>query len=167
MSQRDTSCGLRDELSSGMPQSLSRILIHVVFSTKNREPSLSSAVRPALFGYLASVGRDIGCEVFRVGGVADHVHLLCRLGRSISLSDLVKELKRTSSLWIKTKSADLEDFHWQTGYGAFSISPGHVDDLIRYIENQESHHHTESFQDEFRRLLTKYGVEWDERYVWD
>ncbi len=151
-----------------MPQSLAQVYLHLVFSTKNRQPLLADRdLRDEMHRYLGGTCTELGCPILRVGGVADHVHLLCRLGRSISLSDLVKELKRTSSLWIKTKSADLEDFHWQTGYGAFSISPGHVDDLIRYIENQESHHHTESFQDEFRRLLTKYGVEWDERYVWD
>jgi uncharacterized protein YbgA (DUF1722 family) len=83
------------------------------------------------------------------------------------MADLVRELKRDSSQWIKTKAADLADFHWQHGYGAFSISPSHVEAMRHYIANQADHHRKETFQDEFRRLLTKYGLEWDERYMWD
>jgi putative transposase len=83
------------------------------------------------------------------------------------VADLVKELKRESSLWVKSKWPALSEFHWQKGYGAFSISPKHVEPLRGYIDNQEDHHRKESFQDEFRRLLTKYGMDWDERYVWD
>jgi putative transposase len=110
--------------------------------------------------------QQVGCPVLRVGGVADHVHILCRLGRSITVAELIKELKRESSAWVKTKAASLSDFYWQNGYGAFSVSPAHVEALREYIANQEAHHHTESFQDEMRRVLTKYGREWDERYVW-
>jgi REP element-mobilizing transposase RayT len=117
--------------------------------------------------FLGGACNDLSCPVLRVGGVADHVHILCRLGRSISVADLLKELKRSSSQWIKTKDATLGEFYWQNGYGAFSVSPGHVEMLTHYIENQEEHHRTETFQEEFRRLLVKYGFEWDERYVWD
>ena len=102
-----------------------------------------------------------------VGGVEDHVHILCSLGRQATVADLVRELKRDSSKWIKSKGHQYAGFHWQNGYGAFSVSPSHVWSLQRYIANQEEHHRQESFQDEFRRLLTKYGVAYDERYVSD
>jgi putative transposase len=100
-------------------------------------------------------------------GVEDHVHILCRLSKTRSVSELVRELKRESSKWLKTKGPELADFHWQDGYGAFSISPGHVGKLKEYIATQEEHHRKESFQDEFRRILRLYEIEWDERYVWD
>jgi len=102
-----------------------------------------------------------------VGGAEDHVHVLCRLGKQTAVSDLIRELKRDSSSWIKTQRGDLDNFHWQKGYGAFSVSPGHVDDLKSYIANQMEHHHRESFQNEFRRICAKYGVEVDDQYVWD
>jgi REP element-mobilizing transposase RayT len=151
-----------------MSHSLAQIYLHLVFSTKERRPYLENrSLRDELHNYLGGTCNNLGCPILCVGGVADHVHLLCRLGRMISVADLVRELKRESSKWLKTKDADLANFHWQTGYGAFSVSPGHVEVLRAYIDKQEEHHGRESFQDEFRRLLTKYGLEWDERYVWD
>ncbi len=102
-----------------------------------------------------------------IGGVEDHVHMLCHLSKNITIADFVRELKRDSSKWVKTESPELADFHWQAGYGAFSISPSHVEALKQYIANQEEHHRRETFQDEFRRLCRKYGVPIDERYVWD
>jgi putative transposase len=151
-----------------VPQSLSQIYLHIVYSTKDRRPFLRDPlIRNETHDFLGGTCNDLGCPVLRVGGVADHVHILCRFGRSISVSDLIKELKRKSSLWIKTKSAGTKDFYWQNGFGAFSVSPGHVNGLIDYITNQEEHHRKETFQEEFRRLLTKYGLEWDERFVWD
>ena len=151
-----------------MPQSLTQVYLHVVFSTKDRRPFLRDpTVRDETHKYLGGTCNNRDCPVLRVGGTADHVHILCRLGRTITVADLVKELKRESSQWLKTKSGDLTDFYWQNGYGAFSVSPSHVEVLRDYIGNQEEHHRQESFQDEFRRLLKKYGLEWDERYVWD
>ena len=151
-----------------MPQSLAQIYIHIVFSTSQRHPWLQdSSIGDEMHKYLGGVCNGLECPVLRVGGVADHVHILCRLRRTMSVADLVRDVKRESSEWIKTKGAQFENFHWQNGYGAFSISPSHVDAVCGYIETQESHHLTESFQDEFRRLLRKYGLEWDERYVWD
>ncbi len=120
-----------------------------------------------MHNYLGGACNNLQCPVLRVGGVADHVHVLCRLGRTISVADLVKELKRESSKWVKTKAPSLADFHWQNGYGAFSISPGHVEPVRVYIAKQEEHHRIVTFQDEYRNLLRKYGLEWDERYVWD
>lgn len=151
-----------------MPQSLAQIYLHLVFSTKDRFPYLQdSVIRNEAHKYLGGTCNQQGCPVLIVGGVADHVHILCRFGRTISVAKLIQELKGDSSQWVKTKAPSVTDFYWQNGYGAFSVSPGHVESLRSYIANQEEHHTKESFQDEFRRLLTKYGLEWDERYVWD
>ena|ERR1043166_1241626 len=151
-----------------MPQSLAQIYLHIVFSTKERRPFLhDDTIRDEMHTYLGGICNNLDCPVLRVGGVADHVHILCRFGRTISVADLIQELKRESSKWVKTKPDSLRDFHWQNGYGAFSVSPGHVEPLRSYLANQVEHHRTVSFQDELRRLLTKYKVEWDERYVWE
>jgi len=151
-----------------MPQSLAQIYLHIVFSTKDRRPFLADAsLRDELHHYLGGICNNNDCPVLRVGGVADHVHILCRFGRTLSVANLVQELKRESSKWVKTKSDSLQDFHWQSGYGAFSISPVHVELVRSYVAKQEEHHRTTSFQDEFLQLLKKYDLEWDERYVWD
>lgn len=150
-----------------MPQSLSFTLIHVVFSTKDRAPFISSPIRPALHAYLATVARNADCECYRVGGVADHVHLAVRLSRTVTVAQLIGELKRSSSIWIKSQSPELDRFAWQRGYAVFSVGPPDQDALIHYIDHQEEHHRTRTFQDEIRAFLTKYGIEFDEKYVWD
>ena len=150
-----------------MPQSLSQVIIHIVFSTKDREPWLDPAIRPRMHAYLATVCRDCKCEAYRVGGVADHVHIAARLGRTISQSELLEKIKKTSSASIKTQGPQYQLFFWQSGYGDFSIGYSQLDDLIHYIHNQEAHHRIKTFQDEYRELLRKYNVEFDERYVWD
>ena len=151
-----------------MPQSLSKISLHIVFSTKARHPYFQDAsIRDSAHRYLGGTCNNLGCPVLRVGGVADHVHILCQIGRTICVADLVKELKRDSSKWAKTQSSELADFYWQNGYGAFSVSPDRVETLRGYITNQEEHHRTVSFQDEYRGLLKDHGLEWEERYVWD
>ncbi len=151
-----------------MPQSLAQVYLHVVFSTKNRQPFLQDTdLRTELHHYLGGTCRDLGSPSLITGGVEDHVHILCRLARTQTIAQLVAELKRESSKWIKTKSPALSEFHWQDGYGAFSISHSNVEAVRTYIAEQESHHRQHSFQDEFRRLLQKYQVEYDERYVWD
>lgn len=151
-----------------MGQSLVQIYVHLVFSTKNRVPFLEDLeFRARVHAYLAKAVTDQGCPAIEVGGVADHIHCLCRLGKQRDVSTLIAEMKRESSKWIKENSPKLSGFYWQSGYGAFSISPNHVDRLIQYIRNQERHHKKESFQDEFRRLCRIYGVPVDERYAWD
>ena len=151
-----------------MPQSLAQIYVHLVFSTKERQPLLlNGGFRKRTHAYLAGVCKEHESPAVVIGGVADHVHILSRLGRTIDLATLVRELKRDSSKWIKENDPRLRGFHWQAGYGAFSVSPSHVDALVRYIENQEEHHRAVTFQDEFRRICKKYGVEIDERYVSD
>jgi len=150
-----------------MPQSLSYLLTHIVFSTKDRAPVLEATVRPGLHAYLATVARNADCECFRAGGVPDHVHLAVRLSRTATMASLVEKLKTSSSKWLKTQSVLLTGFAWQRGYGAFSVGPSDLNALLRYIDTQEEHHKTRTFQDEYRAFLKKYGVHHDERYMWD
>jgi putative transposase len=150
-----------------MPQSLSLVIVHIIFSTKDRRPLLDPDTRPKLHAYLATVARNLDCEAYRVGGVADHVHLAIRLSRTVTIAALVESLKTASSKWLKTQSPNPMAFSWQRGYACFSISPLDLDALRAYIDDQENHHRTRTFQDEFRMFLKKYGVEYDEAYVWD
>ncbi len=151
-----------------MPQSLVQFYAHLVFSTKDRIPHLSDVShRVALYKFARGVFDNLDSPVVEIGGVADHIHILCRLSSGASISGLLAELKRDSSKFVKSLSPDLAKFYWQRGYGAFSVSPSHVDQLVEYIRNQEEHHKTETFQEEFRRLLRKYKIPYDERYVWD
>jgi len=151
-----------------MPQSLSKILVHNVFSTKERRSFLHDPnLRAELHCYLGGILKQHDCQPIVIGGVADHVHILSTLARTCDAATMVKELKRGSSLWIKKQNANLADFAWQNGYGIFSIGASQVPAVKRYILNQEEHHRRISFQDEFRTLLTRYGIEFDERYVWD
>jgi putative transposase len=151
-----------------MSQSLVQIYVHIVFSTKERRPFLQDPIiRGRMHAYLQGICEKQKSPSIAIGGVEDHVHILCRLGKTLDVSALIKALKQSSSIWIKSEFAKQRAFHWQNGYGAFSVSPSHVPALKEYIHNQEEHHRRESFQDEFRRLLKKYGIEYDERYVWD
>jgi putative transposase len=151
-----------------MPQSLARILIHIVFSTKDRRPFLrDSGLRLELHRYLGGTLNNLECQSVIVGGVEDHVHMLCAMSRTTAAAEVVKETKRGSSVWIKTRSADLTGFAWQNGYGVFSIGYSQIEVARNYISDQEKYHRTVSFQDEFRQLLRRYEIEFDERYVWD
>lgn len=151
-----------------MPQSLAKILVHTVFSTKDRRPFLrDKMVREELHRYVGGILARLDCQPVIVGGVEDHVHLLCALSRTCEAAEMVKEVKRGSSLWLKTQDADLRDFAWQSGYGIFSIGFSQIASVRRYIAGQEEHHRKVSFQDEFRLLLKRYEIQFDERYVWD
>jgi len=151
-----------------MPQSHSSVYLHLVFSTKERRPFLRDpSLREATHAWLGAASRELGCPPVRVGGIEDHVHILARHSRTISQADWVKEIKRTSSIWIKEQSADLREFTWQAGYGVFSVSASNLDTVRDYVAGQEEHHKQRSFQDEFRVMLQKHGEEWDERYVWE
>jgi REP element-mobilizing transposase RayT len=150
-----------------MPQSLSRILIHLVFSTKNRERVITPAIQNELYPYLAGTLDIIECPSLQVGGVEDHVHLFFGLSRTRTMADVVETVKTSSSKWIKTKGAEFADFHWQSGYGVFSVSQSDADTVVAYVRNQAQHHKKMTFQDEYRRLLERYRVTFDERYVWD
>ena len=120
-----------------------------------------------MHSFLATMLRAQDCETLIVNGVEDHIHALFALSRTHSIADVVKEVKRTSSGWVKELSPKLGKFYWQGGYGAFSVSQSNLDDVIRYIENQEEHHKRVTFQDEYRAFLKAYRIEYDERYVWD
>jgi len=151
-----------------MSQSLAKILVHTVFSTKERQPFLRDKdLREELHRYLGGILGKLECQPIIVGGVEDHVHLLCALSRTCEAAEMVKEIKRGSSLWLKTRSPDLRDFAWQSGYGIFSIGFSQISEVKHYIAGQEEHHHKLSFQDEFRQLLKRYEIQFDERYVWD
>lgn len=149
-----------------MPQSLALNLVHIVFSTKNREPFLDKETRDRLYPYMAQLVRDKGSECYRVGGVEDHVHLAVRLSKTSTLSKLISEMKTGTSKWLKAVSPSLSGFAWQEGYGAFSMSPRDLDAVISYIDQQEEHHRGTSFQDEFRKFLNQYEIDYDEAYVW-
>jgi putative transposase len=149
-------------------QSLAKILVHTVFSTKDRRPFLrDKPLRKELHRYIGGILTNLECQPVIVGGVEDHVHLLCALARTCDAAAMVKEIKRGSSLWLKTKSLDLADFAWQNGYGIFSIGFSQIESVRKYIAGQEEHHRKVTFQDEFRQLLRRYEIEFDERYVWD
>ncbi len=151
-----------------MPQSLAKILVHAVYSTKDRRPFLGDKpLRDELHRYLGGILTKHNCQPLIIGGVADHVHLLTTLSRTGTAADMIKEVKRGSSLWLKGKTPGLQDFAWQNGYGIFSIGFSQVEAVRNYIAGQEEHHRQVSFQDEFRQLLRRYEIEFDERYVWD
>jgi putative transposase len=148
-------------------QSLVKNLVHLIYSTKDRAPCLSAEIRARLFAYKAGILRKWQSPAIVIGGVADHVHLLFCLSRNHSLAKLVEEVKKGSSKWLKTQSPEFGNSHWQAGYGAFSVSQSNVEQVKHYIEYQEEHHRTKSFQEEFREFLKRYGLAFDERYVWD
>ncbi len=151
-----------------MSQSLAKILVHTVFSTKDRRPFLrDKALREELHHYLGGILANLDCQPIIVGGFEDHVHLLCALSRTREAAETVKEVKRGSSLWLKTKGPELSNFAWQSGYGMFSIGFSQIEGVRKYIAGQEQHHRKVSFQDEFRELLRRYEIEFDEKHVWD
>ena len=150
-----------------MPQSLSKLYVHLAFSTKHREPLLLPPLRAQMHAYLATVLKNQDSPAVEVGGTSDHVHTLFRLSKNSSLAGIVEEVKTSSSKWAKTQGRAFVNFHWQSGYGGFSVSPADVEQVAEYIAQQETHHRAVSFQEEYRRLLESYGIEFDERYLWD
>lgn len=150
-----------------MGQSLVKNYLHIVFSTKLRQPLILPEVEDSLFRYLGGVCRNLDSPSLVVGGYMDHIHILCLLSKKITLAKFMEELKIESSKWMKLQSPLLWNFYWQDGYGAFSVNPAQVDIVIRYIKNQRQHHQRKTFQDEYRAFLKKYKVDYDERYVWD
>jgi REP element-mobilizing transposase RayT len=150
-----------------MPQSLSQIISHFVFSTKDRVPNLEPEMRPELFAYLTTLIRNRGHTPIFIGGHDDHVHLLIGLSRTETIAKLVEHTKVESSKWLKTTGPNRRDFSWQRGYGAFGIAYSDVDKAIAYIAHQDAHHQKESYQDEFRRIMKENGIAIDERFVWD
>ena len=150
-----------------MGQSLVKNYMHLVFSTKNRQPLIFPPIEERLHQYLGGICNDLNSQVLQVGGYHDHVHILCNVSKTISVSKLVQEIKGRSSIWIKKESPVTEHFYWQNGYGAFSVGRSELDRTVLYIQNQKTHHGLIGYQDEMRTILRAYDLEWDERYYWD
>jgi len=150
-----------------MAQSLSKVYVHITFSTKNRQALIDENMETSLFEYIGGICKGLECNPVKVGGHMDHIHVLCLLSRKIPQMKLLEEIKKQSSKWVKTKDTVYSNFYWQDGYGIFSVNPSEIDTVVNYIINQEAHHQKLSFQDEFRAFLKKYKVDYDERYVWD
>jgi putative transposase len=150
-----------------MPQSLTKILIHLIYSTKNRERILSDDIHDELHRYTAGILKELESPAILIISVEDHIHILYLHSRKCSPSKIVEEVKTGSSKWLKTKGPGYADFHWQNGYGAFSVSQSGVVEVVKYIEGQQEHHQRKTFQEEFREFLRRYEVPYDERYVWD
>ena len=150
-----------------MVQSVANILVHIIFSTKNRQPMISQEIMQELHSYMAGIAHAQDSKVHEIGGVEDHVHLLVSLPRTLQLSKLIENIKKGSSKWIKTKGHSYKGFSWQNGYGAFSIGQSAYENLRKYIKTQKDHHKTISFQDEYINFLQKYQISYDEKYLWD
>jgi len=150
-----------------MSQSLSKVYVHIVFSTQNRKRLIDDNIKKSLFEYLGGICKGLGCNPVRIGGYFEHVHILCLLSRKATHLKLVEELKKQSSKWIKTKGESYSNFYWQNGYGIFSVNPLDTDRVIDYIEKQHEHHKHEDFKNEFRAFFIRYNIEYDESFVWD
>jgi putative transposase len=150
-----------------MPQSLTKLYAHLVFSTKNRQPYLDEAIRPRVHAYLATIMRNLASPWVVVGGVADHVHIVFDMGKLHAPVAFVEQAKRESSKFVKTLGSQYEEFYWQRGYGMFSVGPAHRDEAEDYVRNQEEHHRSKTFQEEFRAFLERYDMAYDEQYLWD
>jgi len=150
-----------------MPQSLTKLYAHLVFSTKNRAPYIDENIQPRLHAYLATTLRNLGSKYAVVGGVEDHVHILFDLSKLHTAADVVEQIKRESSKFVKSLGSKYGQFYWQRGYGMFSVSPTLIAEAEAYVRNQAEHHRRHSFQEELRGFLRRYEIPFDERYVWD
>ena len=150
-----------------VPQSYSKLYSHLVFSTKGREPTITSQFQDRLYDYISGILRNKGCLLIKAGGTADHIHLLMLVARETSTSDIVRDIKTNSSKWIHETLPGTKGFAWQRGFGAFSVGHSQKDDIVRYIENQEEHHRTKTFKEEFVGFLETYEIEYDSNYLWE
>ena len=149
-----------------MPVSLHYLGAHLVFSTLDRRAWLSEEIRPRVHAYMSTILHNMECRSITIGGTADHVHILCNLTKKLPTMKVIEVVKTDSSKFVKTLPGGAPDFHWQAGYGLFGVCQSHFDTVRKYVESQEEHHRTVSFQDEFRALLKEHGIEADERYLW-
>src|SRR4051812_18362524 len=150
-----------------MPQSLAKIYIHLIFSTKNRDRCLPDEIRPGLHAYMGGILNGAGCSPVEINTEPDHAHLLFVMTRTETVSEVVGRLKKGSNDGLRNRDPRFRNFYWQGGYGIFSVSQSAVEEVRSYIRNQRDHHKQVSFQDEFRTFLKRYEIEFDERYVWD
>ena len=147
-----------------MPGTFGNIVVHVVFSTKNRLPLLAASTRGILFPYVEGIVKRVGGSLIDVGGMPDHIHLLIRLPTNLSVADAVRTVKANSSKWINEQATHMK-FGWQRGYGAFSVSHSDMPRVIDYVRNQERHHRARSFEEELEALLKRHSIEYDKRYL--
>jgi REP element-mobilizing transposase RayT len=150
-----------------MPQSLHVLSTHIIFSTKERRPWLTTEIRPRVWAYMSRILQNLECQSITIGGADDHVHILCNLTKKHATIKVLEMVKKDSSKFVKTLGTNLSSFHWQDGYGLFGVSPSHVEPVREYVLGQEEHHKKETFQEELVRILKKYRVQYDERYLWD
>ena len=150
-----------------MPQSLSCVYSHLIFSTKLREPLIEESIQNSLFDYIGGICKHYHSYPLQVGGYKDHVHILCVLPKDITQIKFVEEIKKGSSKWMKAQGQKYSIFYWQRGYGLFSVNPTEAERVVKYIKNQKEHHKNRGFKDELRAFLRKYNIDFDERYVWD
>lgn len=150
-----------------MPQSLSKVYTHIIFSTKHRKNLIDESIENELFKYIGGICKTLGCYPIQVGGYQNHIHILCYLSRKITQAKLLEEIKKRSSKWIKTKGVKYYNFYWQDGYGIFSVNPRGIERIAQYILNQKKHHQIVKFKQEYRWFLNSNQMDYDERYVWD
>ena len=150
-----------------MGQSLVQHYIHIIFSTKNHQKLIDRSVESELFAYIGGCCNELECKPIKVGGYLDHVHILCKLSKKVTIVELMKKVKSLSSKWIKSKGGEYRNFYWQDGYGSFSVNPSEVSIVSEYISNQYERHRNTTFKEEYLRFLKKYKVEYDEKYLWD
>ncbi len=150
-----------------MAQSLAKIYLHIIFSTKNRGDFIKTEIETELYRYIAGILKNLECTAIKIGGTSNHIHILNIFSRTITISKMLELVKKDSSKWIKTKGNDFNKFYWQNGYGVFSVSQSRVNKVKTYIESQKEHHKKKMFKEEYREFLKEYNIEYDERYVWD
>lgn len=149
-----------------MATTLTKLLIHFVFSTKNRLPLITPDIEPRLHTYMSGIAKNHKSFVIAINGTEDHVHMLISLAKTMTVAELMENIKGDSSRWIKDQGAEFADFHWQEGYAAFSVGESAVEQVTQYIQNQKLHHRRTSYQEELVMFLKKYHMEYDERYIW-
>lgn len=150
-----------------MGHTYSNLLIHTVFGTKDRHPTIQESFRARLHEYLGGIAREEFGRALQIGGAADHVHGLIVLLTDVAVSDAMRIWKSLSSGWIHKTFSDEQDFAWQNGYAVFSVSESNAEQVKAYIANQESHHRKQTFEEEYLALLERHGIQYDSRFVWD
>ena len=152
---------------ANMGQSLSKIYVHITFSTKNRENLIDKNIENTLYQYIGGICKSLECTPLQVGGYKNHIHILCLLSKKMTTIKLLEQVKKQSSKWVKKQGTKYVNFYWQSGYGIFSVNPTQINVVSNYIKNQEKHHQDKTFQDEFRDFLKRYNISYNEAYVWD